>query len=57
MLMELVTKSRSFRRFHENIPASYDSLKAIINLARFCPSAQNFQPIRFYISCTCEKNG
>jgi nitroreductase len=54
--MDLVIKSRSIRRFHEDIPVSSESLKAIINLARFCPSAQNFQPIRFYISCSYENN-
>ncbi len=56
MLIDLVTKSRSVRRFHEDIPVSKDFLKELINLARFCPSAQNFQPIRFYISCTAERN-
>jgi nitroreductase len=56
MLLELVTKSRSVRRFHEDKPVSYDLLRNLINLARFCPSGLNFQPIRFYISCSSEKN-
>lgn len=56
MLIDLVAKSRSVRRFHEDIPLSYDFLKELVNLARFCPSGLNLQPVRFYISCSTEKN-
>ena len=56
MLLDLVTKSRSIRRYHEDIPIPYDLLKDLINLTRFCPSAMNYQPIRYFISCTSAKN-
>lgn len=46
MIKELVTKSRSYRRFYEeSIP--YDTLKELIEIARYVPSTVNSQPLKF----------
>ncbi len=47
MIKELVTKSRSYRRFYENESISYDTLKALVEIARYVPSTVNSQPLKF----------
>lgn len=50
MIPELIRKSRSYRRFIEDYEVDTEALIKLINLARFCPSAANLQPLR-YIVC------
>lgn len=47
MLEELVRKSRSFRRFHQDHVVSREDLVSLVELARFCPSGANIQPLKF----------
>ncbi|MDD3845240.1 MAG: nitroreductase family protein [Syntrophorhabdaceae bacterium] len=49
-ILELVTKSRSCRRFQEKEAVSLQQLKALVELARLSPSARNLQPLRFILS-------
>lgn len=51
MLRDLVKKNRSYRRFYEDVPLKKEDLLALINLARFTPSAANKQAI-FYAAIT-----
>ena len=46
---ELVTRSRSYRRFYEDRPIPREILTEMANCARLIPSAQNLQPLRYLI--------
>ncbi len=55
-LLELVTKTRSCRRFYEKETIGLDQLKALIDLARLAPSTANLQPLKYIISHNPGKN-
>ncbi|MCI6844688.1 MAG: nitroreductase family protein [Coriobacteriaceae bacterium] len=46
---DLVRSSRSYRRFAEEEPLCYEDLAALVNAARFAPSGNNMQALRFHI--------
>ncbi|MCI1645074.1 MAG: nitroreductase family protein [Olsenella sp.] len=46
---DLVKSSRTYRRFAEEEPLCYGDLAALVNAARFAPSANNMQALRFHI--------
>ncbi|MBE0427836.1 MAG: nitroreductase family protein [Nitrospirae bacterium] len=56
MIENLIRRSRSCRRFHENRNIDAETLKELINLARLSPSSGNLQPLKYIISNTPEKN-
>lgn len=56
MIKELITKNRSYRRFHQNVPIEAETLRALVDLARLSPSAANLQPLKFILSCEPTKN-
>lgn len=47
MLIELVRKNRSYRRFYQQKTIPFESLVEMIGLARLSPSAANLQPLKF----------
>lgn len=49
-IRECVHRSRSTRRFQEGRTVSRDELCELIDVARFCPSARNRQPLRYIVS-------
>ena len=49
-LKSLILNSRSIRRFDENARVTHDQLLQLIDMARFIPSAQNAQPLRYFLS-------
>jgi nitroreductase len=49
MLRDIVLQNRSCRRFFEYEKINDDLLRDLIDLARFCPSASNLQPLKFMI--------
>ncbi|MGQ9840330.1 MAG: nitroreductase family protein [Anaerolineae bacterium] len=51
MLADLILKNRSYRRFHQDVPVSLETLRELVDLARPSASARNLQPLR-YILCT-----
>ncbi len=53
---DLLTRSRSFRRFREDQPIDDRVLRELVDLARLCPSAANRQPLKYLISCDSERN-
>lgn len=53
---DLIKKNRSYRRFYENEKVDTKTLKDLVNLTRFTPSAANLQPLKFILSATPEKN-
>lgn len=48
---DLVTRSRSIRRFEERVPVSREALEALVELACLTPSAANLQPLRYLPVC------
>jgi nitroreductase len=50
-LRELVTRNRSYRRFHPHEPIGEATLRGLIELARLSASAANKQPLRYVLSC------
>lgn len=48
---ELVTKSRSYRRFDGHSPVTEDAVRELVELASYVPSARNLQPLRYIIVC------
>ncbi len=52
----LVRHSRSVRRFDATFRIPRETLVALVSLARYCPSGQNRQPLRFFLSAEPETN-
>lgn len=46
-MLELATKSRSYRRFDESARVTEQTLRELIELAHLAPTAGNAQPLRF----------
>lgn len=55
-LKDIVKKSRSYRRFDEKFEITENVLKDLVELARFSPSANNQQALKFMLAFTPEKN-
>jgi len=56
MLIDLVKKNRSYRRFFEDEQISRETLVNLIELARLSPSGANRQPLKYYLSYEKEQN-
>lgn len=55
-LRELVSKTRSYRRFYENHPLTLKALEELVDTARLTASAANLQPLRYVLSVDPEMN-
>ena len=55
-MKDLVTRSRSYRRFDGGFPVEEKTLRELVSLARTVPSAKNSQPLKFVLSCAAEWN-
>jgi nitroreductase len=49
-IRQLVKKSRSYRRFDETKTIGRETFIELVDIARFCPSARNYQPLRYVVS-------
>jgi nitroreductase len=47
MIKDLVTRSRSIRRFHQDVPIPRETLVDLVDLARHSPSGANLQPLKY----------
>ncbi len=56
MLDELVTKNRSYRRFHQNVSITLETLRELVDLGRLSASALNLQPLKYVLSFDPKKN-
>lgn len=56
MLIDLLKKNRSFRRFDESFEIKYEDLRDLVTLARLTPSSVNRQPLRFVLVNDREMN-
>jgi len=48
---ELVMTSRSYRRFDGNYPVTEDTVRELVELACYVPSARNLQPLKYIAVC------
>ncbi len=55
-LKELVTRNRSYRRFHQEVPIDIGALEHLVDLARLSASGNNLQPLKYVLSSGPEKN-
>jgi nitroreductase len=56
MIKELIRKTRSCRRFYQEVAVGVDVLKELVDLARLSPSGGNLQPLKYILSCDAVKN-
>ena len=49
MIIELLEKTRSYRRFDESVSITDEQMRTIASALRFCPSAANLQRVRVKI--------
>ena len=56
MIKDLVTRTRSYRRFFEEYTISTETLRDLIDLARLSASAANRQPLKYMLSNEKETN-
>jgi len=56
MIKDLITKSRSYRRFFQEVVTDRRILRELVELARLSPSAANLQPLKYILSCDPKKN-
>ncbi|HTY51889.1 MAG TPA: nitroreductase family protein [Methanomicrobiales archaeon] len=54
-IRDLVKKNRSYRRFHEQRPIARETIIGLVDIARFCPSSRNRQPLRYIVSTDPEE--
>ncbi|BCW99718.1 MAG: nitroreductase [Armatimonadota bacterium] len=54
MLKDLILKNRSYRRFQQERSVPVQTLRELVELARFSPSAANLQPLKFLLVCSPE---
>jgi nitroreductase len=56
MMKELVLKNRSYRRFHQDVSVSLETLKELVDLARLSATGGNVQPLKFMLSSDAPRN-
>ena len=56
MLKELVRRTRSFRRFHQEVAVSVETLRELVDLARLSASGANKQPLKYILANEADRN-
>ena len=56
MLRDLVVRTRSIRRFHQDVPVDRATLRELVDLARHSASGTNAQPLKYVLVCEPERN-
>jgi nitroreductase len=56
VLKDLILKTRSYRRFYQEVPIEMETLGELVDLARLSASAANIQPLKYILSCDTQKN-
>jgi nitroreductase len=56
MIADLIKKTRSYRRFHQDFKIELETLKELVDLARLSAAAGNLQPLKYMLSNNPEKN-
>lgn len=55
-LLDLIKKSRSYRRFYQDHTIDYKELELMVEAARLSPSSRNIQPLKYMIVNQIELN-
>jgi len=55
-IRDLVVKTRSYRRFHQDVEVDRETLRQLVDLARHSASGANIQPLRYILACERERN-
>lgn len=56
MLRDLILRTRSYRRFRQDVSVEKETLRELVDLARLSASAANRQPLKFFLSWEPERN-
>jgi nitroreductase len=56
MLLDLIIKNRSYRRFDQSFTITKDTLRELVNLARLSASGRNIQPLKYTLACDPKTN-
>ena len=56
MLMDLIRRCRSYRRFKQEAVVTMDTLRELVGFARLSASGANRQPLKFLLSSNAETN-
>jgi len=56
MIADLIKKTRSYRRFYQDLKIELETLKELVELARLSAAAGNLQPLKYMLSNDPEKN-
>ena len=56
MIRDLVLGNRSYRRFYQEHSIERETLRELVDLARFSGSASNRQPLKYILTCEPKKN-
>lgn len=56
MILDLVKKNRSYRRFNQSFAVDTATLRDLVECARLSPSGRNLQPYRYILSNEPERN-
>lgn len=56
MLRDLILENRSYRRFHGDTGVEEETLRELVDLARFSASGGNVQPLKYILSNDPKKN-
>lgn len=56
MIEDLIRRNRSYRRFHQDVPVSMKTLRALVNLAHLSASGSNLQPLKYALNSNPRTN-
>ncbi len=56
MIRDLILKSRSYRRFYQEVAIEPETLRELVDLARLSPAAGNLQPLRYILASEPQQN-
>jgi nitroreductase len=56
MILDLVKKNRSYRRFYQDVKIEIENLRELVDMTRYTASAANLQPLKYILSNSPEKN-
>ena len=48
-ILDIIKKSRSYRRFFQDTPIKMEELELMVEAARFSPSSRNIQPLKYIL--------
>ena len=51
MIRDLILQNRTCRRFHQDVTIERETLRELVDLARYSASGANMQPLKYILSC------